>query len=340
MSTDRLIFSTGSTGDGNLWSVSSAGGRSQPFVNLTQHGSQPSASSEGRLVYTVGFRDVGIWQCSIGKEAKIFAGARRVIASSGLDHSAQYSSDGKRIVFVSDRSGTPEIWTANSDGSDARQLTAANGSPIGSPHWSPAEDRIVYDIVKDGYSAIYVMNADGGKRQVVVSGQENYMMPTWSRDGRAIYYTVQMRSGMKLAIWRKWWPQGRAEMLTYGRGDVFELSDGKTIYFNRRGDQQGIWQMPSAVGARASAIAALRNVHTSRYCAVTGSGMFYLAKSSPPWLIQFYNFSNRQISTAAPIHQTPEFGTPSLSVSPDEHTIMYSQLDQSGSDLMLWEEKR
>jgi hypothetical protein len=35
------------------------------------------------------------------------------------------------------------------------------------------------------------------------------------------------------------------------------------------------------------------------------------------------------------IERTPEFGTPSLSVSPDEQWLLYTQLDQSSEDLMM-----
>ena len=46
------------------------------------------------------------------------------------------------------------------------------------------------------------------------------------------------------------------------------------------------------------------------------------------------------ITQVATIERTPEFGTPSLAVSPDEQTLLYTQLDQSGTDLMMLKNAR
>jgi TolB protein len=46
-----------------------------------------------------------------------------------------WSPDGKQIAFVSIRSGAPELWVVNVDGSDLRQLTSA-GQPVRFPLWS------------------------------------------------------------------------------------------------------------------------------------------------------------------------------------------------------------
>jgi TolB protein len=46
-----------------------------------------------------------------------------------------WSLDGKQIAFVSNRSGAPELWVVNVDGSNLRQLTSA-GQPVRFPLWS------------------------------------------------------------------------------------------------------------------------------------------------------------------------------------------------------------
>ncbi len=78
--------------------------------------------------------------------------------------------DNGKIAFVSARSGDPEIYTMNPDGTQQTQLTS-NAPPPDSPipflldfwpDWSPDGTKIVFASVRDdGNAEIYVMNADG-----------------------------------------------------------------------------------------------------------------------------------------------------------------------------------
>ena len=53
--------------------------------------------------------------------------------------------------------------------------------------------------------------------------------------------------------------------------------------------------------------------------------------------IQFLSFATGKVKTVAPISESPEEG---LAVSPDGRSLLFSQFDESGSDLMLVENFR
>ncbi|MGH8186598.1 MAG: TolB family protein, partial [Steroidobacteraceae bacterium] len=57
---------------------------------------------------------------------------------------AVYSPDGKRIAFLSNRSGTPQVWLVNAAGGEPKQITKST-DPVGSLAWSPVSDTIAYD---------------------------------------------------------------------------------------------------------------------------------------------------------------------------------------------------
>lgn len=73
-----------------------------------------------------------------------------------------YSPNGEWISFVSDRSGSWQIWLLSSAGGTARQLTRSSG-PVGWPSWTP-----------DGDSILYYRRTDHGHRlsRIPVSGGE------------------------------------------------------------------------------------------------------------------------------------------------------------------------
>lgn len=121
--------------------------------------------------------------------------ARRLTFGGGLNVDPEWSPDGTKIAFFSDRGGPGEIWVMAADGSGVRRLT--DGPSLNaSPSWSPDSTRIAFHSERDfpgGYeSAIYVMNADGTDQHRLVDGAG--LSPAWSRDGGWIAF-VSHRDG-------------------------------------------------------------------------------------------------------------------------------------------------
>ena len=76
----------------------------------------------------------------------------------------QWSPDGSKIVFDSQKASPPQIYVMNADGSNLKQLTMKGASD---PAWSPDGKHIVYTDVRKEYGILFIMNADGSnKRQL------------------------------------------------------------------------------------------------------------------------------------------------------------------------------
>ena len=76
------------------------------------------------------------------------------------DGSPDWSPDGRRIAFQSDRDGNSEVYVMNANGTNPINLTNHPTKDSG-PDWSPDGRRIAFQSNRDGNWEIYIMNADG-----------------------------------------------------------------------------------------------------------------------------------------------------------------------------------
>lgn len=118
--------------------------------------------------------------------------------NTSTDKHPALSADGKKIAFVSNRSGSWAIYTMNSDGTGVSSPVAAlNGAYDGHPSWNPDGSAIVYD---NNYN-IYTVNSDGtGLNSLKVDPFENFTEPEWSPDGEYIAYSSSTGSDDEISV--------------------------------------------------------------------------------------------------------------------------------------------
>ncbi|HTX21769.1 MAG TPA: hypothetical protein VMD27_07935 [Candidatus Aquilonibacter sp.] len=119
-------------------------------------------------------------------------GQRRIFAGfSGLNTSAAVSPDGTKVAMILSKSGSPNVWVCNLDGSDLKRLTT--GIEDSSPCWSPDGRWICFATKVNERRELAKIPADGGAVQrIPTPGVANPTDPCWSPDGKWIAFTSQM----------------------------------------------------------------------------------------------------------------------------------------------------
>ncbi len=95
---------------------------------------------------------------------------------------------GKKLAFISNASGSPQVWTLAGPGATPVQVTKLP-DPVQSVHWSPAGDWLAYDVAPGGglNVQVHVIRPNGsGDRLVTAGGASNNRLFGWTHDGRLL----------------------------------------------------------------------------------------------------------------------------------------------------------
>ena len=339
MGGSSLTFSAGSAGSregSSLWRAAASGaGKPERLAAIGLNGAHPAISSRGnRLAYAQALSDINIWRIEIPNAGRKAKPPERLISSTRSDYNPQFSPDGKRIAFLSDRSGSHEIWVCDAGGSNAVQLTFLGGPGIdGQPYWSPNSRRLTFSANIEGHSEVYVLNASGGKPRRLTSNPTWARNPSWSRDGHWILFDS---ATPKPGMYRMPVEGGPEVLVTKERGYApIESPDGKFIYLiGESAEGTAILKAPAEGGEAQQVLDSFDHGY-----AVVEDGIYFIPTRDPKSSdsIQFLNTNAGKIQRIASIEKPVANG---LTVSPDRRWILYTQVDQAGSDLMLVENFR
>lgn len=331
----EIIYSSVQEGKMHLLRIPVTGGTSNRIAAFENNVSHVAVSRQGnRLAYLQYKDDTNIWRFDAsGKNRK--AVPTKLIASTLQEHSPQYSADGQRVVFTSNRSGNVEIWVCQSDGTNPVQITSLSNLTTGTPRWSPDGRRIAFDTVTDGQRDIYVIGTSGGKPRRITSESANDVRPSWSRDGKWIYFGSNRTGDWQ--VWKAPAEGGDAIQVTkQGGREAFESPDGKFVYYTKITGISPLWRVPTMGGEESRVLDQI----PQGYWGVLEQGIYYLNVTAAKPALEFFSFATTHITQLAVIEKALPGGTPGFTVSPDGRWILLVQYDQSEGDIMLMENFR
>jgi Tol biopolymer transport system component len=133
----------------------------------------------------------------------------------------RWSPDGRKIAFLRQTDGLPNLWTVSASGGDAQQLTTAgiafggytylpyNRSQTQDFEWWPDGNSLVYCAKDGGAANVWIVSADGSQKQVQSDNTNDRLLffnPTVSTDGKIVVWVAlsPAEPGKKETTWSIW----------------------------------------------------------------------------------------------------------------------------------------
>ncbi len=336
----ELIVLSGGMPNLTPWRVNARTGTSRRMdlapEGITEITGVPRPDGTLTAVYTRNVSNSDIWRISPDGHAQ------PVITSTREDNFPQFSPDGTMLAFVSSRTGALEVWTCRADGSNPLQITSFGGIDVHAPRWSPDGRKLAFEARPEGHGDIFIVGAAGGEPIRLTRDPSQDVSPSWSHDGKWMYFR-STRSG-RPELW-KMRPDGSGavQMTKEGGEGATESPDGHFLYYNKSvskvyGAAWELWRMPADGGREEQVMGSRLSPHGD--FAVVEEGVYFISAARPN-PIRFLRFADRGVETV----YIPGRGVGrGLTVWPrtrgSRRTIMYTQIDHEGSDLMLIENLR
>ena len=120
------------------------------------------------------------------------AAAVERMAKVASSNAPAMSPDGKRVAYISNRSGVPQVWIADADGTGVEKQAGSFQDPVTGLDWSPDGQWLALSVAPGGglNEQIYLLHPDGsGLKRITAGGKENNRLAGWS--GKLVRFRLE-----------------------------------------------------------------------------------------------------------------------------------------------------
>jgi Tol biopolymer transport system component/serine/threonine protein kinase len=168
-----------------------------------------------------------------------------------VESGANFSRDGKMIVYSASRGGRQNIWIKQTTGGDPVQVTKGESSDW-SPIWSPDGQQIAFASLRGGQTGIWSIPAFGGTPTLLkmLEGGRRPTLKFWSKNGATVYYEMGPNLfGLDLRSKQI----SQVTNFDSSRSAPYDFSvspdENRVAYVDIQDDERDIWSIPARGGA-------------------------------------------------------------------------------------------
>jgi Tol biopolymer transport system component len=288
-----ILIASARRGTDALWRIRMDGLPAQRMIPSADPQRKPAVTEDGRSLafehwhITTRFSRYGT---SADSEPTPF---RRGVA---MERGLSLSADGTRAVYLSNFGDKEAVYLASMPDGVPRPLTRGSYDAIETPRLSPDGKQVVFAASTQGHLDLYLVDSDGTRAEVRLSGEGESRAPTWSRDGKSIYFSSN-RNGKRWQIFRQKLGQDSAEQITDGGGlAAQESSDGQWLYFVRP-DRKGLWQRSTVAGGDDQFLAGELSPIDWRNMEVARDAVWFVGRPAGDATLYRYVFAKGRVET-------------------------------------------
>ena len=330
-----VVYSSDRAGGYSLWRVAAAGGGEPSLVAGGAAKLKHPRAADGLVAYEAWAYEINVWRVSLDD-----GGMEPVVRTSDLwNYHPQPSPGGRRLAFVSTRSGATEVWVADVDGGAPRRLTSFGRATVRAPRWSPDDAWLVVSALVGGHADLYLIDAATGETRRLTASPGDDVAPAWSTDGSRVYYGTR-RDGM----WHVVSHDVACALESIGTGAPDDCArveiehgyaaqpspDGRALYYTRA-DGAGLWRQ--TLGQAGNPELVLPSVPAGDWAnwQVGPQGIHLLARTAGGATALFHAPLD-----GGPVRQVAavdELAWPGVAVTPDGRSLFYARADRRESNI-------
>lgn len=167
-------------------------------------------------------------------------------SSTRAEFYPQLAPDGRRLAFVSDRSGSDQLWFGDLETGEVLRLTDLDGVRPMHPRWSPDSRSLIFVGRGQSGEGLYEVSLQSGALQLRSEAGVSVRSAAYTADGRNFVIAEQRGEGPWRLVRQD---RQSGERLILAEGSVHLPRDGTDGYvYYTRTDEYGLWRVPAGGG--------------------------------------------------------------------------------------------